>query len=429
MASESSTSNRGALPTGLRTLAAPDQQSDGFHWSMWIPSIAMLFCSLLSYLDRQTLAVLSPLVLHDTGMSVRAYADALSVFSFAYMVSNLFWGAILERIGLRSGMLLAVGLWSLSSAAHAWVTGFAGFALARGLLGFGEGATFPGGMQTATSSLPASRRARGMSIAYSGSALGSILAPLLVTPIALHWSWRGAFLATGIFGLAWLAVWWFVARPSLLAQASTIKPKTTWPNMLERRFWNIVVLFGLGASALGPILYLSPLYLSRVMNLPQAKIGAIVWIPAMGWGLGYYFWGWFADRYVRHWERPTFVLLPLAAMALPLTAAPWISSVTWEIALFTWSMFIAVAFIVLSLHLGARDYPPHQSGLVAGIGSGAWSAVVVALLPIYGRWFERHWFGAIFTSLSLLPLVGVLLWLALLRKRPRSNAEERRSTT
>lgn len=429
MASESSTSSKTTFPVAPRTLAAPDQESSPFHWSMWIPSAVMLFCSLLSYLDRQTLAVLAPLVLHDTGMSVRAYADAVSVFSFTYMISNLFWGSLLERIGLRAGMLCAVGLWSISSAAHAWVMGFAGFALARGMLGFGEGATFPGGMQTATSSLPASRRARGMSIAYSGSALGSVLAPLIVTPIALYWSWRGAFLATGVLGFAWLAVWWVVARPPLLGKPVTIKSRITWPNILECRFWSIVVLFGLGASALGPILYLSPLYLSRVMNLSQGEIGAIVWIPAMGWGLGYYFWGWFADRYVRQWQRPVPALFVIAAMALPLMAAPSINSVKWEIVLFTWSMFIAVAFIVLSLHLGARDYPPQQSGLVAGIGSGAWSAVVVAILPIYGRWFERHWFEAIFTSLSLLPLAGVLLWLIFAKKTSGNAAEECSSTS
>jgi hypothetical protein len=35
------------------------------------------------------------------------------------------------------------------SAAHAWISGFPGFAAARRLLGLGEGATFPGGLRAA----------------------------------------------------------------------------------------------------------------------------------------------------------------------------------------------------------------------------------------------------------------------------------------
>lgn len=48
--------------------------------------------------------------------------------------------------------------------------------------------------------------------------------------------------------------------------------------------------------------------------------------------------------------------------------------------------------------------------MVAGIGSGAWSAVVAILLLIYGRWFDRHWYEATFVSLSLVPILGTALW-------------------
>ena len=51
---------------------------------------------------------------------------------------------------MRIGMLVAVGLWSAASMSHAWMTGFVGFAFARGLLGLGEGATFPGGATATT---------------------------------------------------------------------------------------------------------------------------------------------------------------------------------------------------------------------------------------------------------------------------------------
>ena len=68
----------------------------------------MMACSLLSYVDRQILAVLSPMILADLKLNAEKYAEIVSAFSVAYMLGNPMWGAILDRIGLRRGMALAV---------------------------------------------------------------------------------------------------------------------------------------------------------------------------------------------------------------------------------------------------------------------------------------------------------------------------------
>jgi MFS transporter, ACS family, hexuronate transporter len=377
---------------------------------MWVPVVAMMTCSCLSYIDRQALAVISPMILKDTGLSAASYADAISVFSIVYMIANPLWGSLLDYVGLRVGMLAAVGIWTIASASHAWVAGFLGFAAARALLGFGEGATFPGGLRTAADSLPLYRQSRGMGISYSGASVGAILAPAIITPIALRFGWRAAFLVTGGLGALWLAVWWFVARPPLVRATERTRLRFTWPNMLERRFWLLVAGMGLGGAALGPSLYLSPLYLNRVLGLTQAQLGKILWIPAVCWEVGYYFWGWVGDRFVRDEPRPVRLYLAMTGLALPLSLVTRTRSWVVALALFSWAMFIAVGFIVTSLHLSARAYPRDATGMVAGIGSGAWSAVLAILLLIYGRWFDLHWYALTFVSLSLTPILGTALW-------------------
>lgn len=379
---------------------------------MWVASGAIMLCSWLSYVDRQVLAVLSPMILRDTGLSVEAYTDAVSAFSFAYTLANPLWGSILDRIGLRIGMLLAVGLWTVASVSHAWVSGFVGFALARAVLGFGEGATFPGGLRTSRDSLPPDRQSRGMAIAYSGSTLGAIVTPLLVVPLALALSWRAAFFITGGLGVGWLILWWILARPPWL-HASRRASKIVWPDVRERRFWTLVVGMGLGGAPLGIVLTLSPVYLNRVLHLSQSDLGKILWIPTLGWGLGYYFWGWIADRYVGNDQRPARLYLLLAALTLPLALVTRTGSLAAVLALFFWGMFIAVGYITLSLHVAARAYPGDQTGMVAGIGSGAWGAVLALVLLVYGRWFDRQWYEATFVSASLVPVLGTALWLRL----------------
>src|SRR5690348_3390472 len=393
---------------------------------MWVASAVIMLCSWLSYVDRQVLAVLSPMILRDTHLSVEAYADAIAAFSVAYTLSNPLWGSILDRIGLRIGMLIAVGIWTVASVSHAWVAGLLGFAVARAVLGFGEGATFPGGLRTAADSLPPDRRSRGMAIAYSGSTLGAIVTPLLVTPLALAFGWRSAFLLTGGLGALWLVLWSFVARPPWLVP-SRRTPRMVWPRLNEKRFWMLFVGMGLGGAQLGTVLTLSPVYLNRVLGMTQAELGNILWAPTLGWGIGYYFWGWVADRTVGDNQRPVALYLLMAALSAPIVLVTRTNSEFVVLALFFWGMFTAVGFITVSLHVAARAYPGDQTGLVAGIGSGAWGAIQAAVLPIYGHWFDQKAYGLAWSSMFLLPLLGTALWLWISALGPRLGALQSRS--
>jgi len=278
------------------------------------------------------------------------------------------------------------------------------------VLGFGEGATFPGGLRTAANSLPITRQSRGMGICYSGASVGAIVAPLVIVPIALKFGWRAAFLVTGGLGAAWLIVWWFVARPPLVHGAERKPGGVAWPNPLERRFWLLFVGMGLGGSALGPMLYLAPVYLNRALGVSQARLGEILWVPAVCWELGYYFWGWISDRFVRDDARPVRLYVLLTLLALVPAVVTLTSSWAAALALFSWGMFIAVGFIVTSLHVAARMYPRDETGKVAGIGSGAWSAIVAILLFAYGPWFGRQVYTPVFVTLSMVPALGTALW-------------------
>src|SRR5437870_1179206 len=190
----------------------------------WIPTTSMLLVSLISYIDRNTLALLIPTIMKETKLAAEQYGFIVAAFSIAYMISNPLWGGLLDRLGLRIGMMLAVGFWTAASMSHALAAGFLSFAIARTALGLGEGATFPGGLRTVMQTLRPTEQARGIAVAYSGGSLGAIVTPILVTPIFLKWGWRPAFLFTGAIGLAWLILWFFVSRR---ADVRHFKPEPT----------------------------------------------------------------------------------------------------------------------------------------------------------------------------------------------------------
>ena len=105
-------------------------------WRQWAPAVSMLLVSLISYIDRNTLALLAPTILRDNHLSAEQYGWIISAFSVAYMAGNPLWGRWLDRWGVRNGMLLAVAFWTLASTAHAFVAGFLGFAVSLAALGF-----------------------------------------------------------------------------------------------------------------------------------------------------------------------------------------------------------------------------------------------------------------------------------------------------
>lgn len=380
---------------------------------MWVPPVAMMLANLLSYFDRQVLAVLSPTILRETGMSATDYSRALFGFSVLYMIGNPLWGSLLDFIGLRKGMFAAVSLRALASSAHAAMSGFWGFAAARSVLGFGEGSAFPGALKAAAESLPPNRQSRGTAIGYSGASLGAILTPLLLTPVALRYGWRSAFLVTGGMSVCWLALWAVIGRPPFMEDVKSASLKLTWPDFRERRLWLVVSSFGLGAVALGVVSYFSPLYLNRAMGLSQAELGKVLWIPLVGWEAGYYFWGWVADKRVTPGKRPAGLFCLLAVLALPSGCITMTRSLPIVLALMFWATFVADGFVVLSLRVGSHLYPRDQTAMVGGIGSGSWSAVLAVVQLIYGRWMDQQWYSAMWISMSLLPAAGTGLFLVL----------------
>ena len=72
--------------------------------AVWIPTASMLLVSLISYIDRNTLALLAPTILKETALSAEQYGYIISAFSIAYMFGNPIWGVVLDRFGLRSGI-------------------------------------------------------------------------------------------------------------------------------------------------------------------------------------------------------------------------------------------------------------------------------------------------------------------------------------
>jgi ACS family hexuronate transporter-like MFS transporter len=396
----------------------------------------MMLVSTISYVDRNTLALLSPTILRDTHLNNEQYGYIILAFSLAYMLTNPLWGWILDRIGVRTGMTAAVSLWTLASVSHAFASGMRSFAIARGVLGFGEGATFPGGLRTVVQTLPVQMRSRGIAIAYSGGSLGALITPIIITPIARRFGWQGAFWFTGAIGAAWLAMWAMLSRrPELRHAPKHVAPVdgegATHPRWWDTRLLAFIAAYALGAFPSGFVLYQAANFFSASMHKSQVEIGHVLWIPPLGWELGYFFWGWVIDRFagaggkVRAMRR---IFLLAMLLSLPLAGVGLVNSFEGVLAIMFLVMFMASAFIIGAVAYATSHYSTKHSGWLAGVGAGTWSAVVGGVMPMMGRLFDQHRYEAAFAIAAMFPVLGYILWRALdLRTTDDRTADDRQT--
>ena len=146
----------------------------------------------------------------------------------------------------------------------------------------------------------------------------------------------------------------------------------------------------------------------------------MLWIPPVGWEIGYFFWGYVIDRALtgesagsaRRWR----IMAMAAVLGLPLALTPLASSSLGVLALLFVATFAAGGFIMLAVSYATSVYSTASSSLISGLGSGAWSGVVALAMPSFGRLLDQHHYGLAFAIVAACPAAGFALW-SLLRTR------------
>jgi ACS family hexuronate transporter-like MFS transporter len=145
-------------------------------WIVW----TLFGSTVINYISRQTLSVLAPVLTHELHLDHTQYAQIVSAFQIAYALTWLVGGILIDMIGTRLGLALAVIWWSLSSMLTAFANSVFSFGLFRFLLGMGEGCNWPGAAKAVAEWFPARERGLAVAIFDSGSSVGAVIAPPLV---------------------------------------------------------------------------------------------------------------------------------------------------------------------------------------------------------------------------------------------------------
>ena len=207
----------------LNTLNAVNDKMGKYRWTI---CALLFFATTVNYMDRQVLSLLQPLLADEFHWTNSHYADITAVFQFSYAIAMLFAGRFIDWLGTKRGYAIALIVWSLGAAIHAFAVGIGtafsplftifgiimpvsviGFMVSRLILGVGEAGNFPAAIKTTAEWFPKKERSFATGIFNSGSNIGAIGAPLTVPWIAHHMGWQYTFIIIGVLGFLWLIFW------------------------------------------------------------------------------------------------------------------------------------------------------------------------------------------------------------------------------
>ncbi len=379
-------------------------------------SPSMLFAATaMSFLDRQVLSILAPRIIAEFGITNTTYSHVVFAFQFSYTVMSALGGYMIDRLGVKLGLGLSLALWSVASAAHAFVRNVLWLAAARFVLGVGEGACFPAATRGAAEYAPPEERSFATGYAIGGSALGAVVAPPLTVLLAAHFGWRGAFLGTGLLGFVWLALWAVAVRASAQATAIPERSRVEWATLLRepRLPWMLAARF-----IFDPVFYFYmfwiPQFLSRERGLSVDEIGHWLWIPFLVLGVSQVFSGKLTDRLVTPRRSPAKTKGIMLLISAAVTPVSWVAglapSASWAIACMSVLLFAHGIWITNYLALVSDLFPAEQNGTVVGLTGMIGGIGGMLSTLIIGRTVDKFSFLPVFAVSGLLyPLAFVLI--------------------
>lgn len=427
----------------------------------WTICCLLFFATTVNYLDRQVLSLLAPTLSEEFNWNNSDYANITAIFQFVYAISMLFAGRLIDKVGTKTGYILAIIVWSMGAIMHAYAipigttfntlfvwAGIAavpvsilGFMISRSFLAIGEAGNFPAAIKAVAEYFPKKERSLATGIFNSGSNVGAILAPLTVPWIAVNWGWESAFIIIGAIGFIWMFFWYILydkpEKQKRLTQAELVyildgesiekpletsdsKEKISWVKLLKyKQTWAFIIGKFLTDGIWWFFLFWLPKYLEAQFGLVKTDIAfplsVLYTMTMVGSIYGGYFPMYFINKGYNAYEgrmKAMFIisLFPLVVLlAQPLGyISYWVPVVLIGVGASAHQAWSANIFTTVS-----DMFPKKAIGSIIGIGGMAGGLGGVLVSKLGGTLFDYYeTLGHIQTGYTIMFMLCAVAYLA-----------------
>ncbi|MGZ6010955.1 MAG: MFS transporter [Caulobacteraceae bacterium] len=363
------------------------------------------------FFDRQALNFLMPFVKPDLKLSDTQQGMLSSALSLTWALSGIFIGAWSDRVGKKKIFIVIAGvLFSLCSVFSGLATGFMMLLGARLLMGFTEGAVMPISHSLVAEEVSPEHRglAMGVNQNLGSNFLGSTMAPLILTALAVAIGWRSSFFLAGAPGLLFaVLIWFFVKEPEKKPQAAG--DRLTMAQALKHKNMVLCVLISiLMVSYLVVTWAFMPTYLINTKGMSptagswlmaslgiSATVGAFV-TPAISDKVG---------------RRPVMILIPFLGLLIPF-AVMYLTGSTWLfVPFFVLGWALNGIFPLFMATIPSETLPARYVATATGITMGLGEVIGGVFSPTIAGWANDHFHtpnGAIWILAGLAVVAGLL---------------------
>jgi MFS family permease len=243
--------------------------------------------AVIAYVQRLAISVPAGQIQQDLRIDERLMGLIMGSLYWAYALMQLPAGWLADRWGSKAALILYCVLWSVLTGCVGLASGFLGLLLIWTLMGAAQAGVFPSATKAIGGWFPASERAFAAGLIICAQAVGIALAPWLTARMLGQFTWQQTFAIYAIPGLVW-AVTFALVIPSRRDTAPTVAlPPIDWSKVIHSVPMQLLCAqqFLRGAAMVFFFTWF-PRFLQKMGGLSEQEAGELTAWPGVGAMLG-----------------------------------------------------------------------------------------------------------------------------------------------
>lgn len=387
----------------------------------------------LVFMDRLSFTFLMPFVVDDLGLSNTQSGWILGILSIFFGLSTLIFSGVSDIVGSKKRMLIAfVILFSLATLAIGFAEDYASLVVIRAIMGITEGPVIPLVLAIVLAQSSVKRRGFNMGLVKgSGPLMSGVLAPIILIPIAVAYSWEWGFYTLAIPGfiLAFL-IFKFIKSPKIEEDTKEeAEKKPSFKDMVSifknRNIILTMLICIFYMINMTSFISFVPLYLTSTLGYEQGELQTYLTLYGLGCFLWFLIVPALSDKFGR---KPTLVFFALASILLPITTATLHLSF-WPTIILLVLLTCSMGYMPLFDAIIPSESVPHKYAATAMAGTVLTGEVIGGTLGpvISGMMADQYDLHAPFYVGAIGAFIAFLLSLGIKETRSAKAAREEKT--
>ncbi len=370
-----------------------------------------------SHFGHLLLPPLFPVFMTEFGLSFSQLGALMSVFFVVSGIGQASSGFVVDKLGARPLLFVALALFVLACVLASMVTGYSGLLVVAALAGLANATFHPVDFTILNQRVSAPRLGHAFSTHGLSGNLGWAAAPVFFATVTSLSHWRMAYLAAAGLYVVVLALL-FINRDKLSTQVVARHPDApTEHSMAFMKLpvvWWCFAFFMLSTMTLAVVQSFSVSILQALhgVRFETATLTLTAYMLCGALGM---FTGGFVAAHSRHSDRVVATCMALAAALLGLCGSGWLGASATMVLLASTGFAIGIGGPSRDLMI-KKATPKGATGRVYGlVYSGLDTGFAISPL-IFGVFMDRGWYAATLLGAALVLLLSVVAALGVGRR-------------